>query len=310
MTRVRMLSETLIFASVFFMLVFSGSAQSAELKEAVEQLADQLAKSVPEGRTLRVVVADFPDLERVTSNLGRYIAERLTTRLSAHTQKFRVIERRRLAQVLGELRFSMSDLVDPDKAKQLGRMLGAEAIVVGTVSDLGNVVDVDARIIEIETNNSLPGVTAAISQDDTVRRMKQEGRVAEAVSPQPPVVSIPQQQRQTVTAENFTLELTSTEIVGNTIRFTFMYTSLRERPDSDYIQAADNINSNYMIDNLGDRYKLVAGSDIRGGLTVPPKIPLRQWVSFEAPQASASLVHVFLSFARGQVAFRNIPLPR
>jgi hypothetical protein len=173
-----------------------------------------------------------------------------------------------------------------------------------------------ARIIEIETNNTLPGVVASISQDDTVRRLKQEGRTPEGTPPQPPspkdihTGSTPQQQRQVVTARNFTIELFSTEIVGNTIRFSFMYTSLRESSAGEAIAGADSINDNYMVDNLGDRYKLVAGSDIRKGLTVPPKIPLRQWVSFEAPQAGASLVHVFLNFYGGGVVFRNIPLPR
>lgn len=127
------------FVSLSLLFVISSAPSwAADLKEAVEQLAVQLAKSVPEGQTMRVAVTDFPDLQGVTSDLGRYIAERLTTRLSAQTQKFRVIERRRLGQVLGELRFSMSDLVDPDKAKQLGKMLGVEAIAVGTLSDLGD----------------------------------------------------------------------------------------------------------------------------------------------------------------------------
>src|SRR6266849_3042394 len=76
-----------------------GSVDAAELKEATEQLSASLAKSVPEGRTLRVAVTDFPDLQGVTSDLGRYIAERLTTRLSAQPQKFRVVERRRLGSV-------------------------------------------------------------------------------------------------------------------------------------------------------------------------------------------------------------------
>jgi TolB-like protein len=162
------------------LILLSSPAIAAELKEAVEQLAVQLTNSVPEGRTLRVAVTDFPDLEEVTSNLGRFIPERLTTRLSAQPQKFRVIERRRLNKVLGELRFSMSDLIDPNKAKQLGKMLGVEAIVVGTVSDLGNVVEVDARIIEVETNNILPGVTASISKNDTVKQMMEAGRVRSA----------------------------------------------------------------------------------------------------------------------------------
>src|SRR2546427_7379801 len=116
----------LLFSLCVLMLVVSPAfAQVMELKDGVERLAAELSKSVPTGRTLRVAVTDFPDLEGVTSNLGRYVAERLTTRLSAQTEKFRVIERRRLGQVLGELNFSMSDLVDPSKAKQLGGMLGS-----------------------------------------------------------------------------------------------------------------------------------------------------------------------------------------
>jgi len=168
--------------------MFPAGTQAADLKEGVEQLAVQLGKSVPEGRTLRVAVTDFPDLQGVTSDLGRYVAERLTTRLSAETRKFRVVERRRLGLVLAELKFSMSDLVDPTKAKQLGKMLGVEGLVTGSLSDLGNVVEVDARVIEIETNNVLPGVTVAISKDQVVAQLIAVGRTA---PPSPGVAAAP-----------------------------------------------------------------------------------------------------------------------
>lgn len=161
---------------------------AADLKEGVEQLADQLTKSVPEQKQLRVAVTDFPDLQGVISDLGRYIAERLTTRLSQHPN-FSVIERRRLGQVLGELKFSVSDLVDPDKAKQLGKMLGVEALVVGSLSDLGNVVDVDARIIEIESNHMLPGALISILKDQVVQQMMERGREASAPTGSPLIPS-------------------------------------------------------------------------------------------------------------------------
>jgi TolB-like protein len=163
-----------------WLLVISGeAAQAAELKEAVEQLASQLAKGAPEGKPVRIAVTDLPDLQGVTSDLGRYVAERLTSRM-IQSGRFRVIERRRLGQVLNELRFSMSDLVDPAKAKQLGRLAGVDALVVGSVSDLGNSVEVDARIIEVETSNMLLAATATISKDDTVKAMLDRGRVAPA----------------------------------------------------------------------------------------------------------------------------------
>ena len=163
----------LVCAALVLGSAWAGSAQ--DVRTGVEQLAAQITKAAPEGKQFRIAVADFPDLQGVTSDLGRYIASRLTTRL-AQSPKFSVIERQRLGQVLTELKFSMSDLVDPAKAKQLGRMVGVEAIVVGTVSDLGNQVDLDARVIEIETNRMLLATSTTIGKDQVVKDMLERGQ--------------------------------------------------------------------------------------------------------------------------------------
>lgn len=164
------------FLSLLFLLVVpSTPALAADLREGLDQMAAQLAKGAPEGKQFRVAVADFPDLQGVISDLGRFIANRITTRL-VQNPKFSVIERQRLNQVLGELKFSISDLVDPNKAKQLGRMVGVEGLVVGAVSDLGNQVDIDARMIEIESNKMLLGATVTISKDPTVTALLERGR--------------------------------------------------------------------------------------------------------------------------------------
>jgi TolB-like protein len=170
--------STLIILSLLQAFLFSSACKATDLKEGVEQLARDLGNSVPEGRSLTIAISDFPDLQGTVSDLGRYVAERLVTRLSARPEKFRVIERRRLDQVLGELRLGLTDLVDPAKAKQLGQMLGAQGIVVGTLSDLGNTVDIDARVIEIGTNSTFPGVSVTLTKDDPVRSLMERGRQA------------------------------------------------------------------------------------------------------------------------------------
>lgn len=158
------------------------TAGAQDVRAGVDQLADEIVKSLPpQPDPLRLAVADFPDLQGVTNDLGRYIANRLTTRLT-QSPKFFVVERQRLGQVLAELKFSMSDLVDPAKAKQLGRMAGVQAIVVGTVSDLGNQVDVDVRVIEIETSRMLLSATTTISKDQVVAQLLESGRTVPAVT--------------------------------------------------------------------------------------------------------------------------------
>ena len=240
---------------------------AADLKEAVEQLSVQLSRSLPEGRTLRLAVTDFPDLQGITSDLGRYIAERLTTRLSVQTQKFRVVERRRLTQVLGELGFTMSGLVDPNKAKQLGNMLGVEAIVVGTVSDLGNVVDVDARIIEIETNNILPGVTVAINTDNTVRQMIERGREMPApsagVSPAGPPSSISLGTVKYQEFSKFRVEVEGLQVGPRGVTVFLSYVN-KTQDELRLMLVGAVFDRTFLIDDAGNRYKYELSSGVSG----------------------------------------------
>ncbi len=155
---------------------------SVFLQQGISDLAGKLAKGIPEGQTMTVAVTDFPDLGGRTCGLGRYIPERLSTLMSQYPQS-RLIERRRLEMVLQELKFSMSEIVDPAKAIKLGQMLGVQGLVIGTVSDVGGTIDLDARIINIQTSVSLPGALANIVKDEAVKQLSSDcvGGAASAV---------------------------------------------------------------------------------------------------------------------------------
>jgi TolB-like protein len=233
------------------------TALAQDVRSGVEQLAEQIIKVTPQGRDLRIAVLDFPDLLNVTSDLGRFVANRLTTRLS-QSQKFFVVERQRLSQVLSELRFSMTDLVDPEKAKQLGKMVGVEAVVVGTVSDLGNQVDLDARVIEIETSRTLVSVSATISRDQVVSQLMERGRV-EALPPTPTSPpSVQAQPQQPVTAARSTGHQTASSrqgSSGSSFQNSFLrvtYKSLGKSPDK------KSINLVLQFENISEEHLLLA----------------------------------------------------
>jgi len=97
---------------------------------------------------------------------------------------FRVIERREISKIIGEQNFSNSDRANPASAAKIGKLLGADAIIVGSITQFGNdnknvnvggagggfggfgiggikhksskaVVGVDARIVDIDTGEIL-----------------------------------------------------------------------------------------------------------------------------------------------------------
>lgn len=93
----------------------------------------------------RVAVLDF-DYGTVRSyvaaiwgsdqDVGKGIADLLVQRL-VEDGKYTVIERKALDKVLGEQNFSNSDRADPATAARIGKVLGVDAIIVGSITKFG-----------------------------------------------------------------------------------------------------------------------------------------------------------------------------
>lgn len=72
---------------------------------------------------------------------------------------FSMVERARVDALLGEIEFGMSGLVDPGTAAKFGKMLGAQYVVIGSITGFGadpkhrgnHMVKVSARMVEVET---------------------------------------------------------------------------------------------------------------------------------------------------------------
>lgn len=82
--------------------------------------------------------------------LGAGTAETLTTEFAA-SGKFRVVEKEQIDKVVGELKFELSGLVDPDTAQELGKILGAEHVILGSYQLFRGVLKLNARRIETAT---------------------------------------------------------------------------------------------------------------------------------------------------------------
>jgi len=67
------------------------------------------------------------------SSVGSELSDMLISELSS-TEKFRVLERREVEKVVSELRFGESGLVDPSTKSKLGKIKGAQYLVMATVS--------------------------------------------------------------------------------------------------------------------------------------------------------------------------------
>ena len=92
---------------------------------------------------------------------GTAVSGFVTSELAA-SNKFRILERSRLKAAIDEKDLQASDLVDPQTAVQVGKMLGVQAVIVGTVTQY----DMDKTTVYVHV---LPMVTKDYKIGATVR---------------------------------------------------------------------------------------------------------------------------------------------
>jgi TolB-like protein len=127
----------LVFASL--LLLFSG-------REATAQGTDP---DLP-----GVAVMDFTGLMigqgGNSAPLGKAVSAMLTTELSTR-EGMRVIERQNLQLLLQEQRLALSGRVDENTAIEIGRMVGAQYVIHGQVTSIGETTRMDMRAVDAET---------------------------------------------------------------------------------------------------------------------------------------------------------------
>ena len=104
------------------------------------------------GEKVKIGIIEFQSLneEAKKDNLGKIVSEMLTTSF-VNSESFKIIEREQLQKVVQEFQLSQSGIIDTSYAKQIGKITGADAIVTGSVTKIGNDLRLDARIIDVES---------------------------------------------------------------------------------------------------------------------------------------------------------------
>ena len=108
--------------------------------------------TIAEKDKFKIAVMEFKSLNPGTKNtsLGSMIAEMFTTEV-VNNNSFKIVEREQLNKVLGELQIGQSGVLDTTDAQKLGKILGAGAIIAGSVMRMGDSLRIDSRIIQVET---------------------------------------------------------------------------------------------------------------------------------------------------------------
>jgi TolB-like protein len=118
----------------------------------------------PPGKPMVIAIADLVNDDASVSKLGRYIADKLTPYFST-SEQFSVLERSMIDKVIAEQEFQVSSFVDESSTQEFGKLLGAETIISGSVSELNDVFYINAKVVGVTYGNLLTSVDVEVDKD-------------------------------------------------------------------------------------------------------------------------------------------------
>ena len=149
--------------------IVSGCAagQKTTMQQAVSSNVTQHSESAYTGPRRRVGIVDFENKTAYGTRLGTAASDILVTEL-VKSGKFIVVERDKMAKIMEEQKLGMTGAIDPKTAASVGKIMGLNAIVTGSISQFGVATTgsdylitqskkqvasctVDVRVVDVET---------------------------------------------------------------------------------------------------------------------------------------------------------------
>ena len=129
----------------FFLLAGWIHTQQMNLNDVIKRAARSVEEVLPQ--RAMVAVLNFVSPSEAFSD---YVIEELTGELVAG-RKATIVDRRNLALISQEMNLQLSGDVSDESAQAIGKMLGAQSIVSGTLTNMGAFYRFRVKVINVET---------------------------------------------------------------------------------------------------------------------------------------------------------------
>jgi TolB-like protein len=176
-----MLGSLRTLGSVLAILVLVGCASTDE-KYFLDTESDANVYVAPTGSKSISKIAIMP-FKGPTELIGQSVSDMFVTEI-LRSQYYELVERSQMANVLSESELSLSGL-SATKAAEVGGMMGADGVMIGTVSEYETVayrgrtlpvVGISARLIDCKTGKIIWSVDFADRSDDRSMTLSEHAR--------------------------------------------------------------------------------------------------------------------------------------
>ena len=234
-----------ILAITLFLTVSDAPAYEKEINRLSSEIADKIAAS----GVKKVAVVDFTNIEGNVTALGRFIAEEFSVALAESGKDFQVVDRTHLKSIIKEHKLSKTGLIDPDTARQLGKIAGVEALITGSLTPFGDSVRLVVKVLNTETAAIIGSKRGNIPKTNAIAALiDQDIQSGGPTTPKP--TKKPKKGKWVQKAKGFTFELVSCKRQGGSVKCELFITS-----NADKNLVLKGSNGSRLFDNFNNIYR-------------------------------------------------------
>jgi TolB-like protein len=138
--------KKLIVSLFLFVPVFAFAQNSMSLDQSLDNCASQFRNQLPRGARVAIL-----KIETRSDGLSEYVTDNLSAKIVAQNH-LTVVERGRTLRALeAEQTYQMSGNVSDETATSIGKQLGAELVITGSISSRGDLYSLNIRVVHVET---------------------------------------------------------------------------------------------------------------------------------------------------------------
>ncbi len=137
----------LVCFSIIFCSAFSQSTFDKSLNEVSADIAGKLSQK----NKKKIVVLYVTDINKAQTSTGKYMADIISVNIVNDQGNFEVFDRENLSGIVEAKKMIAEGYIDANKAKELGKILAVEAIVIGTYTVLTRTLKLTLKALDVNS---------------------------------------------------------------------------------------------------------------------------------------------------------------
>ena len=213
-------------------------------------------------------------------------------------------------RVLEEQKLGISGLVNRNSAKKIGELLGAEGILLGTVNDMGDTVTINARIVAVETGNTIRACEVELAKTPIIVELLKTPvhNNTDMGITLPPGTKKP---IQVIKMNGFVFALQSCSNVSGSVSCNLLITNTKQDRDLHFSSYKSRIIDKAGNICLGDTMQLGNKEGREANVQMIRDVPIKAAISFKGvlPEIqTATVIELYFGSRGGKAQFRNVSL--